>query len=255
MNIDLRQGDCLELMKSIPDGSVDLVLTDPPYGTTVCKWDNVIPFEPMWEQLERIIKPNGAILLFGSEPFSSALRMSNLKHFKYDWIWKHGRCANFAQAPYMALKEHEIISVFSAGGCCKTAKNRMPYFPQGTKKCDIKVRGKGSSELRPSKGVQQDYLQTVTGYPKSVLEFSKERAKFHPTQKPVALLEYLIRTYTQEGETVVDFTMGSGSTGVACVNTGRNFIGIELDPGYFEIAKERIEEVKEQCNSGRTSKT
>ena len=244
--IKLMQGDCLELLKDIPDGSVDMVLADLPYGTTACKWDTCIPFEPLWEQYKRLIKPNGAIVLFGSEPFSSQLRLSNLEWFKYDWIWRHGRCANFAQAPYMALKEHEIISVFSSGGCCKTAKNRMPYNPQGVKDCYIKQHGKGHSDLRPSKTVQPDFVQLKTGYPKSVLDFSKEQAKHHPTQKPVALLEYLIRTYTNEGETVLDNVMGSGSTGVACVNTGRNFIGMELDPGYFEVAKRRIAEAQAQ---------
>lgn len=240
----LLQGDCLELMKEIPGESVDMILCDLPYGTTACKWDNVIPFEPLWRQYKRLIKPNGAIVLFGSEPFSSKLRLSNLEWFKYDWVWRHGRCANFAQAPYMALKEHELISVFSSGGCCKTAKNRMPYYPQGLKDCYIDQPGKGHSDLRPSKTTQPDYVQLKTGYPKSVLEYGKENAKFHPTQKPVKLLEYLIKTYTVSGETVLDNTMGSGSTGVACINVGRNFIGIELDPGYFEIAKDRIERSK-----------
>ena len=243
----VMQGDCLELLKDIPDGSVDMVLCDLPYGSTACKWDTIIPFDPLWEQYKRLIKPNGAIVLFGSEPFSSKLRMSNLEWFKYDWVWRHGRCANFAQAPYMALKEHEIVSVFSSGGCCKTAKNRMTYNPQGLKNCEIKQRGKGHSDLRPSRTVQPDFMQLKTGYPKSVLEFSKEQAKYHPTQKPIALLEYLIRTYTNPGMTVLDNCMGSGSTGVACVNTGRNFIGMELDPGYFEVAKRRIEEAQAQA--------
>ena len=239
---NLMLGDCLERMKEIPDESVDMVLCDLPYGTIVCKWDVLIPFESLWEQYKRIIKKGRAIVLFGSEPFSSKLRLSNLDWFKYDWIWRHGRCANFAQAPYMALKEHETISIFSDGGCCKTAKNRMIYNPQGVKDCEIKCRGRGHSDLRPSKVIQPDYIQTKTGYPKSVIEFPKEQAKFHPTQKPVALLEYLIKTYTNEGETVLDNCMGSGSTGIACLNTGRNFIGIELDESYFNIAKKRIEE-------------
>ena len=239
---NLMLGDCLERMKEIPDESVDMVLCDLPYGTTVCKWDVIIPFESLWEQYKRIIKKGRAIVLFGGEPFSSKLRLSNLDWFKYDWIWRHGRCANFAQAPYMALKEHETISVFSDGGCCKTAKNRMIYNPQGVKDCEIKCRGNGHSDLRPSKVIRPDYIQTKTGYPKSVIEFPKEQAKFHPTQKPVALLEYLIKTYTNEGETVLDNCMGSGSTGIACLNTGRNFIGIELDESYFNIAKKRIEE-------------
>ena len=228
VNIELKQGDCLELMKDIPDGSVDLVLTDPPYGTTVCKWDSVIPFEPMWEQLNRIIKPNGAICLFGSEPFSSALRMSNIKNFKYDWIWQKSNVMGFLNAKKRPLKETENISVF----------NSKVYYPQG-----LEINEKGENR----RGKQTETLgkyepinkSEYKNYPRTILQFKSERG-CHPTQKPVPLLEYLIRTYTNEGETVLDFTMGSGSTGVACVNTNRNFIGIELDENYFKIAKERI---------------
>ena len=232
---ELWQGDCLELMKNIPDGSVDLVLTDPPYGTTACKWDSVIPFEPMWEQLNRIIKPNGAICLFGSEPFSSALRMSNIKHFKYDWIWNKKACGSGLLAKKQPLKIHEIISVFNAPS----------YFPQMQKG---KMRNKKSygSKVGSVTGYIKPNGENFNDlyYPKTIIEFSNasQKGKQHPTQKPVALLEYLIKTYTNEGETVLDFTMGSGSTGVACVNTNRNFIGIELDDGYFNIAKKRIEE-------------
>ena len=228
VNIELKQGDCLELMKDIPDGSVDLVLTDPPYGTTACKWDSVIPFEPMWEQLNRIIKPNGAICLFGSEPFSSALRMSNIKNFKYDWIWQKSNVMGFLNAKKRPLKETENISVF----------NSKVYYPQG-----LEINEKGENR----RGKQTEALgkyepinkSEYKNYPRTILQFKSERG-CHPTQKPVPLLEYLIRTYTNEGETVLDFTMGSGSTGVACVNTNRNFIGIELDENYFKIAKERI---------------
>jgi site-specific DNA-methyltransferase (adenine-specific) len=236
---ELWQGDCLDLMKNIPDGSVDLVLTDPPYGTTACKWDSVIPFEPMWEQLNRIIKPNGAICLFGSEPFSSALRMSNIKNFKYDWIWQKNAGSNFANVKYQPMKEHETISVF--------ANQKTKYFPimqeraeTGKKrvKTNVKSNTNGSevvSMLPYGKTKKYNDLR----YPSSIQKFNRERG-LHPTQKPVALLEYLISTYTNEGETVLDFTMGSGSTGVACQNTGRKFIGIELEPQYFEIAQERI---------------
>ena len=228
VNVELKQGDCLELMKDIPDGSVDLVLTDPPYGTTACKWDSVIPFESMWEQLNRIIKPNGAICLFGSEPFSSALRMSNIKNFKYDWIWQKSNVMGFLNAKKRPLKETENISVF----------NSKVYYPQG-----LEINEKGENR----RGKQTETLgkyepinkSEYKNYPRTILQFKSERG-CHPTQKPVALLEYLIRTYTNEGETVLDFTMGSGSTGVACVNTNRNFIGIELDENYFKIAKERI---------------
>lgn len=232
--VKLLQGDCLELMKDIPDGSVDLVLTDPPYGTTACKWDSVIPFEPMWEQLNRIIKPNGAICLFGSEPFSSTLRMSNIKHFKYDWIWQKSNVMGFLNAKKRPLKETENISVF----------NSKVYYPQG-----LEINEKGKNR----RGKQTETLgkyelinkSEYKNYPRTILQFKSERG-YHPTQKPVALLEYLIRTYTNEGETVLDFTMGSGSTGVACVHTNRNFIGIEIEEEYFDIAKKRIEEAKQQ---------
>ena len=228
---ELWQGDCLELMKNIPDGSVDLVLTDPPYGTTACKWDSVIPFEPMWEQLNRIIKPNGAICLFGSEPFSSALRMSNIKQFKYDWIWDKKIAGNPFIAKHQPLKVHEIISVF--------CNSKTKYIPQ-MRKGKMRIKGGGKSKLFD---VECTKTKNDEYYPISILsESNSARKQIHPTQKPVALLEYLIRTYTNEGETVLDFTMGSGSTGVACVNTNRRFIGIELNDGYFNIAKKRIEE-------------
>ena len=233
----LMQGDCLELMKNIPDGSVDLVLTDPPYGTTACKWDSVITFEPMWEQLNRIIKPNGAICLFGSEPFSSALRMSNIKHFKYDWIWEKTLASNFSLCKKQPNKKHEIVSVFY--------KSQPTYNPQmqvgkpykdKERKRTVGVHGGKETTKKPIEN-------NGTRYPSSVQKFSNgNNGNVHPTQKPIDLLEYFIRTYTNEDETVLDFTMGSGSTGVACVNTNRRFIGIELDDGYFEIAKNRIQE-------------
>ena len=234
----LMQGDCLELMKDIPDGSVDMVLTDPPYGTTACKWDSVIPFEPMWERLNRIIKPNGAICLFGSEPFSSALRMSNIKHFKYDWIWNKKLAGNGILAKKQPLKIHEIVSVFHSG----------IYIPQMTKGRYRKKKGLKESEITGGNSYAKQ-TENDLYYPKSILEYgigNMRKGRLHPTQKPVDLLEYLIRTYTNEGETVLDFTMGSGSTGVACVNANRNFIGMELDPGYFEVAKRRIEEAQAQ---------
>ena len=235
----LYKGDCLEEMKNIPDGSVDLVLTDPPYGTTACKWDSVIPFEPMWAQLHRVAKKNAAIVLFGSEPFSSALRMSNIKRYKYDWVWDKVRPSGFQLARIMPMKRHELVSVF----CCGS----VPYIPQKEKR-DKPVKGKvasksESSPLKYSDGIARTYTDKN---PQSILEYYKgsDGAYVHPTQKPVALLEYLIRTYTNEGETVLDFTMGSGSTGVACVNTGRNFIGIELDERYYNIAEKRIEDAR-----------
>ena len=229
--IKLMQGDCLERMKEIPDGSVDMVLADPPYGTTACKWDSIIPLEPMWEQLKRVIKPNGAIVMTASQPFTTTLIASNMKMFKYCWVWDKRRVSNPQLAKHQPLKHHEDVVVFSNGG------GRAPYFPQGLKDV-VKVRKKDSSSLGHC--VRKDYVQTKTGYPKSIQTFSFE-AGYHPTQKPVALMEYLIRTYTNEGETVLDFTMGSGTTGVAAVNLNRSVIGIELDHDYFNIALERIE--------------
>ena len=242
-NWKLIHGDCMEVMADIPDGSVDMVLTDPPYGTTVCKWDHVIPFEPMWKQLHRIIKKDGAIVLFGSEPFTSTLVCSNLNKFKYKLIWRKNRIQHFAQAPYRFLTETEDILVFSSGGTAKNAKIRMKYNPQGLVKVNKVVKGKGHSDHRPSSKVQDDYIQEWTNYPKNILEFNSVHGRLsHPTQKPVDLLEYLIKTYTHEGDTVLDFTMGSGSTGVACKNTGRKFIGIEMDEHYFEIAQGRLQQ-------------
>lgn len=229
-------GNCLEQMKNIPDHSIDLILTDPPYGTTACKWDSIIPLEPMWEQLKRIIKPNGAIVMTAAQPFTSFLICSNTDMFKYSLVWKKTKVSHFAQAPYRFLTEHEDVVVFSFGGTSKNAKNRMAYNPQGLVDCEIVCKGKSHSDHRPSSTTQPDYVQTKTGYPRSVLEIPSEIGKDHPTQKPVALMEYLIKTYTNEGETVLDFTMGSGTTGIAAANTGRDFIGIELDDKYYSGA-------------------
>ena len=244
--MQLIHGDCLEKMKDIPDKSIDMILCDLPYGTTACKWDVVIPFEPLWEQYKRIIKDRGAIVLFGSEPFSSALRMSNIKNYKYDWVWKKSKGAGFLNAKNAPIKLCELISVFSDGATANKSARNMPYFPQGLRPSG-RVRGyseKDSASVvstRPSRATT-DYIQEFTGYPSNILEFPSISKQVHPTQKPVALLEYLIKTYTLEGETVLDNCMGSGSTGIACINTKRNFIGIEKDDKYFEIAKKRIEE-------------
>lgn len=244
--INLFNGDCLEVMKGIPDGSVDLVLTDPPYGTTANKWDSVIDSKEMWKELKRVVKPNGAILLFGSEPFSTYLRMGNLENYKYDIYWLKNKVTGFTQAKNKPMKNLELISVFSDGTTVhKTqSKNRMTYNPQGlTLLNKVKKNGKGKfgniAGERPSH--KDNYVQEFTNYPKMTVEFEVEHG-LHPTQKPVPLLEYLIKTYTNESETVLDFTMGSGSTGVAAINTNRKFIGIELDEKYFDIAKERIEQ-------------
>lgn len=235
------QGDCLELMKTIPDDSVDLILTDPPYGTTACKWDSVIDFGLMWSELKRIIKPNGAIVLFASQPFTSALIMSNPKEFKYSWVWSKNKGSGHLNAKIMPMKYHEDIVVFGDG--------KINYSPQETgghapmnyaKNKQNNINGKHDS-------VVTDGGKT-TRKPRSVLDFkvvnndgTSDDGRFHPSQKPLPLLEYLIKTYTQENETVLDFCMGSGSTIVAAKNLNRSAIGIELDEKYFEIAKNRIE--------------
>ena len=242
--MNLMHGDCLELMASIPDGSVDMVLCDLPYGTTACKWDSVIPFEPLWAHYKRIIKPNGAIVLTASQPFTSALVMSNAKDFRYEWVWRKNEGSGFAACKYMPIKYHESVLVF--------AQKTATYNPQKTPRVSEQSRsrmktpvGAGHSErahgtLKNIGNVQYDPEWKL---PESVLDVKSVPNggghKVHPTQKPVALMEYLIRTYTNEGETVLDNCMGSGTTGVACANTGRNFIGIEQDAKYFAIAKQR----------------
>lgn len=237
--IDLRQGDCLEVMKDIPDKSVDMILCDLPYGTTACKWDNVIPFEPLWEQYNRIIKDNGAIVLFGSEPFSSKLRLSNLKMYRYDWIYEKSKATLFTQCKKRPLNSHEYIIIFY--------KKQPVYNAQMSIGKPYRARRNIKQQKEWLFGVKRND-NDGTRYPRTVLKFkSGDRdIRLHPTQKPVALLEYLIKTYTNENELVLDNCMGSGSTGVACVNTNRNFIGIELDENYFNIAKERIENAQRQ---------
>ena len=229
----LWQGDCLEVMRQMEGNSVDAVLTDPPYGITACKWDAVIPFAPMWEQLKRIAKDGAAIVLFGSQPFTSALVMSNPKWFRYCWVWQKEAGTGLLNAKRQPLSDHEDVLVFYRQQCF--------YAPQLTHgKPYVRVKGGKTENYNPSGVVTT--VNAGTRCPKTVQRFQRDKNKFHPTQKPVALLEYLIKTYTQEGETVLDFTMGSGTTGVACANTGRKFIGIELDGGYFEIAEKRISE-------------
>lgn len=243
-------------MKDIPDESVDMILCDLPYGTTACKWDSIIPFEILWKHYNRVIKNNGVICLFGSEPFSTHLRISQIDNYKYDWIWvkSNGSCSGFVHAKNMPLKKHEIISVFSKapiGHISLLKERRMKYNPQGlsykpTKEISKKKFGNTVGK-RPSQ--VEEYTREYINYPVSILNFDSEKG-LHPTQKPVPLLEYLIKTYTNENETVLDNCMGSGSTGVACVHTNRNFMGIELDNHYFDVAKNRIETAyKEIINS------
>ena len=232
--IDLRLGDCLEVMKTIEDNSIDAIITDPPYGTTACKWDSVIPFDAMWEQLNRIIKPNGAIVLFGSEPFSSALRMSNIKNYKYDWKWDKVIGSGFQVAKYKPMMRSEDVCIFGTGG-------KVNYYPLKIKR-DKPIKGYAvnNSLSNPLANADKKVRIYTHKNPTNILEFKKVKGTVHPTQKPVSLMEYLIKTYTNENETVLDFTMGSGSTGVACKNTNRNFIGIEQDEKYFKIAQERL---------------
>jgi DNA modification methylase len=235
--INLMQGDCLEVMKDIPDGSVDMVLTDPPYGTTACKWDSVIPFEPMWKQLKRVIKKNGAIVMTAAQPFTSAIIMSNVSMFKYCWIWEKTRASNPYLAKVQPLRAHEDILVFGLVS--------PVYYPQKTDGSAYTINANSGGRVAGGPKTNSVSYKGATGsgrYPRTVQKISNSSAEagLHPTQKPVALMEYLIKTYTIEGETVLDFTMGSGTTGVACANTGRRFIGIEMDKGYFNIAKERI---------------
>jgi site-specific DNA-methyltransferase (adenine-specific) len=250
MNVDyIECGDCLELMKDIPDNSIDMILCDLPYGTTACKWDTVIPFEPLWEQYNRIIKDNGAIVLFGSEPFSSALRVSQLDKFKYDWIWDKKTGLGFLDSKYRPLKQHEIISVFSKGGCSNGSKIQMTYNPQNLIPTTKKNRNAKSNILNSEPKQRKDLDTKFTNYPKSILTYARETG-FHPTQKPVALLEYLIKTYTNEGDVVLDNCMGSGSTCVACVNTGRHYIGFEKEPIYYDIACQRLDEAESASENG-----
>lgn len=263
----LYQGDCLVEMKNIADGSVDLILCDLPYGTTdrsgvskkgsnrVLNWDTVIPLDELWEQYQRVLKPTGAVVLTADQPFTSQLVMSNLEWFKYEWIWKKKKTTGFLHANARPMKETEDILVFSplgASGCSKKANKNMTYNPQGLIEKNVKKKnnaqrlgkflhqpehmGKGNKLLH-----ETEYEQKYTNYPSEIIEFGLDSDAVHPTQKPVALMEYLIRTYSNEGEVVLDNCMGSGTTGVAAVRTGRQFIGIELDENYFNISKERIE--------------
>ena len=229
--MNLIHGDCLEHMGKIPAGTVDMVLTDPPYGTTACKWDSIIPLEPMWEQLKRITKKDGAIVMTASQPFTTTLIASNMKMFKYCWVWHKKTSANFGCAKYQPMKTHEDVCVFGGG--------YNPIMVKGKKR----MRGGKAENGLGNGGMKPVYYESDEYYPASVLDIKTERGH-HPTQKPVALMEYLIKTYTNEGETVLDFTMGSGTTGVACCNLNRKFIGIEKDGGYFEIAKARIQEAE-----------
>ena len=264
MQTTLMRGDCLARMQEIENGSVDLILADLPYGTTdrsgksgsrIFKWDSVIPLEPLWEQYKRILKPRGTVVLTADQPFTSSLVLSNLEWFKYEWIWKKSRTTGFFTANYRPMKKTEDILVFSSGGAAaaslNTKRGNMTYNPQGL--IEKRVKKKNSrARLGKLLGVEKfvgknnkmlgdsEYEQKWTNYPTEILEFSIESGTIHPTQKPVPLMEYLIRTYSNEGEVVLDNVMGSGTTGIAAVNASRSFIGIEREEKFYEVAKNRI---------------
>lgn len=238
----LLLGDCLEQMKRLPVGCVDLVLSDPPYGTTACKWDAIIPFAPMWEQIHRVAKLNAATVMTATQPFTSALGASNIEELKYSWCWEKSRATGHLNAKKHPMKVFEDILVFYSV--------RPTYNPQGLVHSPRRVmnskshslRGKGTETSTVSGGIRyEEYTQEFTNYPRNILRIASEGNTIHPTQKPIKLMEYLIKTYTRESQVVLDFTMGSGTTGIACANTGRKFIGIEKDEKYFELAKGRIE--------------
>lgn len=239
MNVQLYQGDCLWVMNAIPDASADMLLCDLPYGTTQNKWDAIIPFEPMWEQYKRICK--GAVVLTAAQPFTSALVMSNLREFKYQWVWEKSIASGFLNAKKQPLRAHEDVLVFY--------KQPPVYNPQMIDRGERKVSRRIGTKTQNYDNASKETFYDSTGrYPRSVQTFPSrtDGDNLHPTQKPVALMEYLIKTYTNPGMMVIDNCMGSGTTGVACVNTGRNFIGIEQDPNYFKIAQERIAEAQFQ---------
>ena len=235
--VELHNGDCLEIMKDIPDGSVDFVLTDPPYGTTACKWDSVIPFEPMWGQLNRIIKTNGAICLFGSEPFSSALRMSNIKNFKYDWIWdKVNRYTGYGSCKYCPLKRYEIISVFY--------KSKPTYNPQMMVGKPYKKTGDYSSKVYGTGKIKKHGENNGDRYPFNILQYKgddKKNGFLHPTQKPIKLYKWLLKNYAKPGDKILDTHVGSASSLIACHDMGFDAVGFELDPDYYEASKERLD--------------
>ena len=238
-------------MKGLPEQSIDLILCDLPFQTTECEWDKMIPFTALWKEYNRVLKPNKAVVLFGSQPFTTTLIQSNLQDFKYEWIWVKNRPTNFVHSKNKPMKKHENICVFSSGTTVheSQSKDRMPYYPQNLVPIEKTTHTKKASEYTDAFFQQRkshgEFTREFTNYPHSILEFSTDQEGLHPTAKPVALLEYLIETYTLEGETVLDNTMGSGSTGVATVNTDRKFVGIELDPNYFKIASERILKAKQ----------
>lgn len=240
-NITLYKGDCLEILPHI--SQVDCVIADPPYGTTSCKWDSIIPLDSLWNNLLPLVKEDSAICIFGSEPFSSILRLSNLSMYKYDWIWDKKTGLGFLDSKFRPLKQHEIISIFSKAGCSNGSKPPMVYNPQGLIPTTKKNSNSPSNILNSEPKQRKDLNTKYTNYPKSILQYSRVQG-LHPTQKPVPLLEYLIRTYSNEGDTILDFSAGSGSTGIASMNTNRKCILIEKEEQYCEVIVNRIREHK-----------
>jgi site-specific DNA-methyltransferase (adenine-specific) len=235
--------DCIEGMKQMPSESIDMILCDPPFGLTECQWDKVIDIPKMFAEFKRLIKPDGAIVIFCQQPFTSKVVLNGIDIYKYSLVWKKSKKGNFAQAPYRFMCEHEDIIVFSKGKTAKNGNPKMKYNPQGLQDCNKVMKGKsGATEHRSGRKTQDDYVQTKTGYPGSILEFNNENG-FHPTQKPVALCEYLVRTFTNEGDVVLDSCMGSGTTAVACVKSNRRFIGFETNPEYYKKSQERLDAV------------
>ena len=239
--IDLRLGDCLEVMKTIEDNSIDAIICDLPYGTTACKWDSVIPFDLLWEQYNRIIKDNGAVVLFGSQPFTSVLVNSNIKMFKYEWIWEKDGGSNFATVKYMPMKEHENILVFGKGKIKYNEQRQERIGSRKGKKTTTTDSGRKDSVYGTQKGGKTFDVPKLR-CPRSIQRFNRERGQ-HPTQKPLDLLEYLVKTYSNENDTILDNTMGSGTTMLACKNLNRNGIGIEKDETYFKIAEDRVNKI------------
>ena len=247
---ELYCGDCLAVMPSIPDSSIDLILCDLPYGTSVVhKWNKALPLEKLWEEYERIIKPNGVICLFGTQPFTSQLICSNIKLFRYLWLWKKETPTGFLNANYKPLNAIEEIAVFSKAKVGSLSKNPIPYHPPTLKAVDKVKTNKVGNTWRSTMGYKSEnnqlnsgaeYVQKFTNYPTTILEYAREKEQIHPTQKPTDLLEFLIETYTNENDVVLDNCMGSGSTGVACINTNRRFIGIEKERYFYEIAHSRL---------------
>ena len=266
MTYTIHHGNCLDILPTLPAQSVDAIIADPPYGTTACKWDSVIPLDAMWRELKRVIKPRGAVVLFASQPFTSALVMSNAGWFKYEWIWHKSRPSDHISAKLKPMREHENVLVFSSGTTANKSPNLMVYYPQGlVYKPQIERRpGRKVSRINGDRPcLQTEYQRDYENYPRTILQYANpNHGALHPTQKPVDLMRYLVRTYTNPGETVLDFCFGSCTTGVACLLENRNFIGIEKEKDYFDIGSNRMEKQRVEiqhtlfsCGTTDTSKS